>query len=246
MNNILLEFELNASKATTTHQLNQVLEHYLKSLNIDTFAYTYYSKQPTSLNKLKYEHCSKNFELWHKHYINEHYEDIDTTLDITHQSIKPICWDLETQLKTAKTPRERKMRMDAIHFGVEKGISIPIHGPSEDFAILMVAQRTHQTCLEPLLQQPFELFTVAYYFYDYMKSILVKSQPPEEKYQLSSREMQCLSLIAKQFSLSAIADYLKITERTVNYHIQRLNKRLGTKNKHQAVIKALQLGLIKL
>jgi len=68
----------------------------------------------------------------------------------------------------------------------------------------------------------------------------------KEKYQLSKREIQCLTLLAKQYSIDAIAKSLHISERTVNYHIQRLNKKLGAQNKHQSVMKALQKGLITL
>lgn len=46
--------------------------------------------------------------------------------------------------------------------------------------------------------------------------------------------------------MKAISKELNITERTVNYHIQRLNKKLGVKNKYQAVIKALNKGILKL
>lgn len=63
---------------------------------------------------------------------------------------------------------------------------------------------------------------------------------------LKPREMQCLLLIAKNYTTSAIAKSLCITERTVNFHIQRLNKKLGTQNKYQSVLKALRKKMISL
>jgi LuxR family transcriptional activator of bioluminescence operon len=242
----LQQFEEALIKANSTRQLNEILFHFLFGFKINTYAYTYYSNYPTSLNKLKYDHCSENLNLWHKHYITEGYEDIDSTLEIVKRSTLPLFWSLEEQLSEAATPREIQMRKDSIDYGVEKGISIPIHGPQEDFAILMVAQMRGQTCLEDYSKIQYELFAAAYYFYNYMQNQLLKLHPVEENYKLSHREMQCLSLLAKQYSPAAIAQQLQITERTVNYHIQRLNKKLGTHNKYQSVIKALQKGLIKL
>jgi DNA-binding CsgD family transcriptional regulator len=75
--------------------------------------------------------------------------------------------------------------------------------------------------------------------------MLLKNQEPTPKYNLTQRDLQCLALLAKNHTLKSIAENLKITERTVNYHIQKLNKKLGVKNKYQAVAKALQKGLIK-
>lgn len=242
----LEQFENTLKAANSIRQLNEALTAYLRCFHINTYAYTYYSYYPTSINTLKYDHSSSNLKLWHEHYIAEKYEDIDSTMDVVYQSTLPVCWDLKQQLQEAKTPRERKMRSDGIEYGVVKGVSIPIHGPLEDFAILMLAQRKDQTCLDNFSAIQYELFTAAYYFYEYMQKQLLTLHPPEEKHQLSMREMQCLVLLSKQYSLSAIAKQLKITERTVNYHIQRLNKKLGTQNKYQSVMKALQQGLIKL
>ncbi len=41
-----------------------------------------------------------------------------------------------------------------------------------------------------------------------------------------------------------IAKIMAITERTVNYHIQTINKILAASNKHQAVTKAIEQGII--
>jgi LuxR family transcriptional activator of bioluminescence operon len=138
------------------------------------------------------------------------------------------------------------MRLDSIEFGAVQGLSIPIHGPQEDFAILLLVQMRGQKCLENWQLQQYEFFAAAYYYYFYMQQQLLKNSKPAKKHQLNKREIQCLTLIAKQYSIEAIAQTLHITERTVNYHIQRLNKKLGAQNKYQSVIKALNVGLLQL
>ncbi len=136
------------------------------------------------------------------------------------------------------------MRLASIEFGSVKGLSIPVHGPQEDFAILLVVQTRGQHCLDNWQALQYEIFSAAYYFY--LQQRLLKNIPAIERHQLKKREIQCLTLIAKQYSIEAMANALNITEHTVNYHIQRLNKKLGTQNKYQSVIKALNIGLIKL
>jgi DNA-binding CsgD family transcriptional regulator len=242
----LLELESALMMAKSILELNKAIVQYLRGFGITTFSFTYYYHHPSSHNKLKYDFATPNFEPWHKHYLNEGYEDIDSTLDFAHKTTLPTFWNLEQQLKEAKTPREKQMRLDSIAFGVTQGLSISIHGPQEDFATLTLVQMKNQKCLDKWRELQYEMFAVGHYYYFYLQQHLLQTQGPNKKYQLNRREIQCLTLVAKQYTMESIAKALQITERTVNYHIQRFNKKLGTQNKYQSVIKALQNGVIKL
>lgn len=242
----LIDFEKTLQAAKNTRQINAALKYYLNNLSIDTFSFTYYSYHPNSQNKLKYEFSSNNFNAWHQHYISEGYEDVDSTLTVVHKTTLPTFWDLEQQLKDAKTERERQMRLDSIEFGAERGLSIPIHGANEDFAVLLAVQMKGQTCLNDWKNKQYELLAAAHYYYHYLHHALLRVQTPIGKYQLTEQEMQCLLLIAEHRSMTDMARILEITERTVNYHIQKINKKLGTKNKYQSVTKALEKGLLTL
>ena len=241
----LSEFEQALISASSLTLLKRILSQYLQQYGINSFAFTYYSYYPKSIHKLKYHFSSAEYELWHQHYIDQGYEDTDTTLDDVYQSVLPIFWDVKAQLKTARSQREKKMREDSLKYGVEKGLSIPIHGPEEDFAIILLLQMRGENWLEKSMHVKHELLSAAYLYYQYLQPFFLKDTAEHPIYQLSERETQCLMLLAKQFSLQAMAKELKLTERTVNYHIQRLNKKLGTKNKYQTVIKAIKKGLLK-
>ncbi len=241
----MLDLESHFKKSRSISELNTAIKDYLCRLAITTFSFTYYSYYPNSLNKIKYDVASENFKLWHQHYLSENYEEIDSTLERVYQTSLPTFWDLQQQLKAATTQKEKQMRLDSISFGAEKGLSIPIHGPQEDFAIFLVVQMRGETCLEKWPSLQYELFTAGYFYYSYLQSLLLKTQMPEKKFQLNKRELQCILLTSKQQSVEQIAKKLNITARTVNYHMQRANKKLGTKNKYQSVAKAFKNGLIK-
>lgn len=241
----LKSLEADLKSAKNAYQLNQVLASYLALFNINTFAFTYYYHIPNSVHKLKYQFATPDYLLWHKHYIDSNYENIDSNMDTFNLQVLPVFWSVADQIEQAKTPREKQMRKDALEFGVKRGLSIPIHGPKGDFAILLLIDKEEKAVLNPVYIPP-ELLAVAYYYYHFIKTMLLKHHPPEVKFNLNSREMQCLTLLAKDHSVAAIATKLNISPRTVNYHIQRLNKKLGTKNKYQSIIKALQNALIKL
>lgn len=233
-------------RANSTEKINELMQSYLLDFGIKHFAYTYYSYYPSSLYELKYEYATPEYGLWHKHYISQAYEDVDSTLKQVYRTSLPLLWDLTEQLKNCKTPNEKKMREDSIAFGIEKGVSIPLHGPSEDFAIFLLVQMKNENWYDQFADFQHEIFAAAYYYYSFLQKILLKSYIPFNAEQFNQREIQCLTLLAKQHSTNSIAEILNITERTVNYHIQRMNKKLGVQNKYQAVIKALNKGIIKL
>lgn len=239
----LSDFESLLQQAKTLADLNLALKKILSAFGVHTFAFTYYSYYPNSLNKLKYEFATENYILWHNYYVSEGYEEIDANTDVVYHTNLPLFWDNVLLMKKATSPRELEMRKDSLAFGIEKGISIPVHGPNEDFAILLLVQMRGEKGLNHATELQYTFFAIAYYYYCYLQKLLLRLQKPKHKAKLSARELQCLILTAKNYSVAEIAENLKITERTVNYHIQRLNKKLGVKNKYQAVIKARQKDL---
>lgn len=226
--------------------LKQVLAiHY----QIHVFSFTYYTYYPGSPNKLKYDVAADFLLLWHKHYIEQGYDKIDSTLSWSTKTNLPIIWTLEEQLANAQSDLERQMREDSIAYGVERGISIPIHGPDGDYAEMVVQQRFGETCLAQSQLLQFDIMLIAHIYYENIKRILskqAKQYVSDNKYNLSQREMQCLTLAAQRYSVEEIATAMSITPRTVNFHFQRINKKLGTKNKYHSLAKASAEHLINL
>ena len=176
------EFEQALKASKSLDQLKLVLTDYLDNLNFTMYAFTYYQYQPTTQHKLKYEFSSKSYQRWHEHYIAEGYEDIDSTLDSVRRDTLPTLWDIKKQLENAKSERERNMRLDSIEFGIEKGLSIPIHGPFEDFAILVVSQKKGEHCLEKWRELKYNLFIRAYLFYHYIEKHFITHASPNDRY----------------------------------------------------------------
>jgi two-component system NarL family response regulator len=64
--------------------------------------------------------------------------------------------------------------------------------------------------------------------------------------ELSARELEVLQLITTGKSTQAISKALHITERTVNFHINHILRKLGVEDRTQAVIVALRRGIVSL
>jgi DNA-binding NarL/FixJ family response regulator len=63
--------------------------------------------------------------------------------------------------------------------------------------------------------------------------------------QLSPREQEILQLLAEGLGVTPIARRLYISESTAKTHISRLYEKLGAANRAQAIMRAVQAGLIR-
>lgn len=218
----------------------------IQGYGIETFVMTCYYKTGRIRNRVvEYSFMSPRFKAWDTHYHQERYDEIDSTSQQAKQGSLPVFWDIHQQIKDAKTKREKKMRLDSLDFGAECGLTIPIHQANGGKSILMVEQMQGETCLQNWRQLQYELYSAAHYYDHYLRIKLLKEYTTNNnQHLLNSRQIQCLKCVAEGESIDNIAKKLNITNRTVNYHIQNINKCLNSKNKYLSVAKAQSLGLI--
>ena len=68
---------------------------------------------------------------------------------------------------------------------------------------------------------------------------------PESTETLTRREVEVLQMLASGISNQELADRLFVSESTIKTHLAKINAKLGTRNRAQAIISARQLGIIK-
>jgi LuxR family transcriptional activator of bioluminescence operon len=237
----LCHFAACLEQVTDLQQAEIILNSYLSSFNFRYYAFTYYSGHIKSGQKLRYHYVSTALRPWHMHYLEQTYADVDRTLEESHLSTFPLLWDVGAQLAQAKNKREQRIRQESIEFGIDKGLSMPIHGPNHDFVTLTLHQCRGEACLSNYQEQQFIWLSAAYIFYHCVRKIIDAQKVSVTPYQLTKREEQCLALTAKSWRVEQIAKELKISARTVNFHIQNANKKLGANNKYQATYKYFEL-----
>jgi DNA-binding CsgD family transcriptional regulator len=231
----ITQFAERLALATTERGASAILRDYLNHLDIQSYAFTYYSGHIKTGRKLKYHCVSTALRPWHTHYLEQGYANVDRTLEESHTATLPIFWDVHAQLRQAKNNRELRVRKESIEYGLDKGLSIPVYGPNKDFVTLTLHQRRNENCLQHYIKHQFEWLSAAQIFYHYINKILRLQDVPLLPTQLTKREEQCLSLTAQGWRVEKISSELKISPRTVNFHLQNANKKLGTNNKYQAV-----------
>jgi DNA-binding CsgD family transcriptional regulator len=154
----------------------------------------------------------------------------------------PIIWGQQTYLDN-----------DAIdlwehqaHYGYRNGIAMALHLP-EGRHFLLGVDRDQALPADPVeltrIVADLQLFAV--HAQDTALRILVSEASRPELPALTPRELDVMRWTMDGKTSKQVAVQLGIGERTTLWHLQNAMLKLGCNSKHQAVLKALRLGLIQ-
>jgi len=154
----------------------------------------------------------------------------------------PIIWDQSTYVAVGQGERwEHQAR-----FGYRYGICLALHMPAGRHFLFGV-DRDH-----PLPKDPTEVTRVvaalqlfAVHAQEAAMRILLPASAKAETPALTPRELETLRWTMEGKTAWEVANVLGISERTAVLHANNAMHKLDCVNKHQAVLKALRLGLIR-
>jgi DNA-binding CsgD family transcriptional regulator len=158
-----------------------------------------------------------------------------------HKSV-PVIWNQDTYIAAAQGDKwETQAR-----FGYRTGIALALHMPDGRHFQLGV-DRDQPLPTEPmaLTRMVADLQLFAVHAQDAAQHILLPAFPQSDVPPLTPRELETLRWTMEGKTAWEVGNILGITERTAVLHANNATHKLGTANKHQAVLKALRLGLIR-
>ncbi len=175
------------------------------------------------------------------------YEDsrigrIDPVMQHCKRQSTPIVWDQATYVACGQGARwEHQAR-----YGYRAGIAMALHLPEGRHFVFGVERD------QPVPSDPGELTRVvadlqlfAVLAQDVALRILVPASPDPGVATLTPRELEALRWTMEGKTAWEVGAVLGISERTAVLHVNNAMHKLGCVNKHQAVLKALRLGLIR-
>tara|TARA_R110000868_G_scaffold8205_9_gene42878 strand:- start:56725 stop:57456 length:732 start_codon:yes stop_codon:yes gene_type:complete len=228
-------------QVTSLKALDACLTQALKAFGFSMFAYTFYGNDFASKVKLHHQYATSNLSDWHRYFHECEYEHVDVIGKQVRQSELPLLWDLNNyEMKGLG----KQLQRDANARGLQCGLSIPIFGPHQSFAILVIQANDIKERVQADADLPSELQRYAIYYQHYLRQLLLNAIETQESVELSKRELQCLRLVAENYDNKQVAEQLGIQPRTVNFHFENINKKLGTKNRFSAVRMAQVKGLL--
>lgn len=166
----------------------------------------------------------------------------DPVMQHCKSSAIPVVWDQASYLEA---DRANLWEEQAGH-GLKTGVATAIHLPGDRHFFIGVDRA------KPLPRRPqrlaeivAELQLFAVHAQDAALRIFCPDLPSVEGGSpLTPRETGALRWTMEGKSAAAVGEILNISERTAVFHLQNAMRKLGCTSKHQAVLKAMRLGLI--
>ena len=175
---------------------------------------------------------------WFELYTRENFSALDPVPRYGASTVQPFEWS-DARYDKEDDPAAHLVMMRATEFQLRAGYCIPMHYDGGGAVISLATEHLH---LDPLAKSALQLIGV--YAHNRIRSL---SRGPEERRDLlTSREREVLRWAACGKTSWEISMILKISERTVKFHLVEASRKLNAVNRTSAVAKALARGLIKL
>jgi DNA-binding CsgD family transcriptional regulator len=153
----------------------------------------------------------------------------------------PIIWDQSTYVAADQGDKwEAQAR-----FGYRTGIALALHMPEGRHFFVGVDRDQPLPQSAELARMVADLQLFAVYAHEAAQRTLLPAASKHDVPSLTPREIETLRWTMEGKTAWEVGNILGITERTAVLHANNATHKLGSANKHQAVLKALRLGLLR-
>jgi DNA-binding CsgD family transcriptional regulator len=184
-----------------------------------------------------------NFSLdWVETYTYQNYTKLDATVFLCNNRDAPFDWSLARALYNEK--KHKDFWYLAKEHDLYHGMSVPIDRNHQyvcgmGYALDEKEEKAWLNKYEKEIAVLTQLFNSRYNQFCRMPEQIIR------KNRLSKREIECAHWICNGNTLQQIADKMKITERTVRFHLNQLKNKLNARTKEQVIAKLVMHGLVK-
>ncbi len=175
---------------------------------------------------------------WFEVYTRENFSAMDPVPHHGASTVQPFEWS-EARYDKESNPAAHLVMTRATEFRLMQGYCIPLH---YDGGGAVISMATEQLNIDPVAKSALQLIGV--YAHNRIRSL---GRPDLKKRDLlTAREREVLRWVADGKTAWEVSVILKISERTVKFHLIQASRKLNAVNRTSAVAKALARGLIKL
>jgi LuxR family transcriptional regulator, quorum-sensing system regulator BjaR1 len=175
---------------------------------------------------------------WFEIYTRENFSVMDPVPRYGASTVQPFEW-ADARYDKDSNPAAHLVMTRATEFRLMDGYCIPMHYDDGGAVISLATEHLH---LDPVAKSALQLIGV--YTHNRIRSL---ARPQQEKRDLlTAREREVLRWAAGGKTSWEISVILRISERTVKFHLVEASRKLNAVNRTSAVAQALARGLIKL
>jgi len=180
-----------------------------------------------------------------EYYMENQCDLLDPVLERCRSAQRPFYWS-DVKDRRALTKQQEHFFGECEQIGVRGGLTVPIHGPFGQLALVSASRRSDAD--EDRLRLPL-LAGMCTQFWARWTEIDENDLPvshADEKIRLTNREIECLQWCKAGKSAWEISCILGVSEKTAQFHISNVMAKLGATNRITAVVMALQCGILDL
>ena len=218
------------------HKLFELVTSFAHDLEFDHCAYGL--RMPLPLTQPKIAMFNNYPVAWQRRYQEKSYLAIDPTVQHGMRSLLPVIW-CDNLFAPA-----RELWEEARSFGLESGWAQSSRDLNGVVGMLTLARSGEPLSDAELRDKRLKMAWFTQMAHLGMSRLLAVKMIPQIGIRLSCREIEVLRWTGDGKTSSEISDILKISERTVNFHIGNAMIKLNSPNKAAAVIRAAMLGML--
>ena len=230
------------SRVKTVEEIHSLCATFCEQFEFNRFLYG--ARIPTSFVKPHFIFISGYPSEWWKRYTTKGYMTIDPIVMHCATRLTPISWD-QVRPQEDESEQVRQFMGEAREFGLNSGVSFPIHSAQGEFAMLNLASGENQVQAKSSILEamPYaSLFSA--YLHEAVRRVFEHQVLSLSQVHLTDREKQCLLWSAEGKTNWETSHILSVSERTVVFHLQNAVDKLNAVSRQQAVARAVALGLI--
>ncbi|KWV60479.1 hypothetical protein AS156_29310 [Bradyrhizobium macuxiense] len=173
-------------------------------------------------------------------YRAEGWDRIDPVVQKVHSIRGPFKW-CETCPTGGFTRQQKSFFESCRELGVHSGITIPIRGAGQEVDLISLSLRVRGDAPSDGMAH---IYMVSLQYW--LTHCELTDRREEKPVQLTSQEVECLRWCKEGKTNWEIGEILKISEKTVEFHLSNGMRKLGAGNRITAVIMAIKSGIIPL
>jgi LuxR family transcriptional activator of conjugal transfer of Ti plasmids len=182
-------------------------------------------------------------EPWRAHYRSRGFQHHDPVLKSGSLARRPFIWG-DPDFTDGLRGTSRQIIEDAHTFGIQRGLSVPVYGPRGDSGVFTVASPDAGSAFTDAVHDSLPaLHLVAHQLHAAVIERLLPG-PIADDVRLTEQEKTCLLWTLRGKTSWEIATIIGRSTPAVNFHLQKVLRKLGTSSKSQAALIALRAGLI--
>lgn len=173
-------------------------------------------------------------------YRSEGWDRKDPVVHRAHLARRPFKWS-ETSPRGGFTREQKRFFEECRELGVHSGITIPIPGTGRDVDLISLSLRQREQA-PPDRMSHLYMLSVQYW----LKYRELSDRHDPQVIPLTAQETECLRWCKEGKTNWEIGEILRISEKTVEFHLSNGMRKLGANNRITAVIIGIKMGLIPL